>query len=58
MWQKCPICNGDGKVFKPLSNSSSSICTTCNGSKIISELTGLPPNSKSIPNLDNFIDHD
>lgn len=42
MWQKCPIYNGEGKVFKPLSNSSSSICTTCNGLKIISELTGLP----------------
>jgi hypothetical protein len=49
MWQKCPICNGSGRDFTPLSNSSSSICSVCDGSKIISELTGLPP-SLSINN--------
>ena len=44
MWQKCPICNGTGKTSNTLSSSSFDICSTCNGSKIISELNGLPPN--------------
>lgn len=35
-WQKCPVCNGTGKNF--ISN-----CPTCNGHRIISEVTGLPP---------------
>jgi DnaJ-class molecular chaperone len=43
MWQKCPICNGTGKVSEPLSNNTSTTCTVCQGKKIISELTGLPP---------------
>lgn len=42
MWQKCPICNGDG--FIPTSGSSTSrMCPTCKGMRIISESTGLPP---------------
>lgn len=40
MWQKCPICNGEG-VIEPLSK----VCTVCNGEKIISKLTGRPPES-------------
>ncbi len=48
MWQKCPICNGEGKVTSSSYTTSSfficSTCPTCNGSRIISELTGLPPN--------------
>ena len=44
MWQKCPICNGTGRTHNTLSSSSFDICSTCNGSKIISELNGLPPN--------------
>jgi hypothetical protein len=47
MWQKCPICNGSGKVANILSSSSFEVCSTCNGSKIISKLTGLPPNLDS-----------
>jgi DnaJ-class molecular chaperone len=43
MWQKCPVCNGTGKVSDTLSNSTSATCTVCQGKKIISELTGLPP---------------
>lgn len=36
MYQKCPICEGKGtQEEKP--------CSTCNGTKIISSLTGLPP---------------
>lgn len=43
MWQKCPICDGTGKTYN-LSSLSFKICSVCNGAKIISELTGLPPN--------------
>lgn len=42
MWQKCPICNGVG--IDP-SLHSSSICPTCQGMRIISEISGLPPTS-------------
>lgn len=46
IWQNCPHCNGTGNelgvnfgpYFPP-------ICTVCNGAKIISQITGLPPNS-------------
>ena len=44
MWQKCPICNGSGKTYNTLSSSSFDVCSTCRGTKIISELNGLPPN--------------
>jgi DnaJ-class molecular chaperone len=43
MWQKCPVCSGTGNSFNSLSNSTSVICDVCNGRKIISEMTGLPP---------------
>lgn len=43
MWQKCPICNGTGKEFQVIKTNLKN-CTTCNGTKIISELNGLPPN--------------
>lgn len=41
-WQKCPVCNGTGKnnEFYSLRNEH---CPTCNGQRIISEATGLPP---------------
>ena len=44
MWQKCPICNGTGKNYNgsPIA-SSAPFCPTCNGQRIISELTGKPP---------------
>ena len=42
-WQKCPLCNGSG--IDPTSGTYSSvpICPTCKGTRIISELSGLPP---------------
>lgn len=44
MWQKCPICNGEGKLYNGSTSSAVyRVCDTCNGAKIISELTGFPP---------------
>jgi len=46
MWQKCPVCGGTGSAPTPLSTISSVVCSTCNGTKIISKWTGLPPDFK------------
>jgi hypothetical protein len=44
MWQKCPVCNGTGKNYGALEGGIyNSNCPTCNGQRIISELTGKPP---------------
>ena len=44
MWQKCPVCDGTGKNYGYSSLLSyDSNCPTCNGHRIISELTGKPP---------------
>jgi len=44
MWQKCPICNGEGTVPNyGVVTSLFSVCPTCNGTRIISEINGLPP---------------
>ena len=55
MWQKCPICNGSGRTYNTLSSSSFDVCSTCGGTKIISELNGLPPNyiNEEIEELNN-----
>jgi len=42
MYQKCPICNGTGTNIIPLSEMTVP-CSVCNGAKIISDVTGLPP---------------
>lgn len=42
-YQQCPVCQGSGTVFAPLSSTTSAVCTVCNGRKIIDTLTGLPP---------------
>jgi len=49
-YQKCPVCNGTGEVINqnPL-NFGTIQCPTCNGQRIISELTGRPPS----PDIDN-----
>jgi DnaJ-class molecular chaperone len=47
MWQKCCACNGVGTVKNNSLDTKgflNTTCTVCNGTKIISELTGLPPN--------------
>ena len=46
MYQKCPICNGQGTVTNntiATTSSFSNVCTVCNGTKIISTITGKPP---------------
>ena len=53
MYQKCPICNGTGIAMTI--QSSNSVCPTCQGKRIISELTGLPPNSS--PNQQQVISY-
>ena len=42
-FQKCPICNGEGRKVNIHSTAMYETCTTCNGRGIIDELTGLPP---------------
>ena len=55
MWQKCPICDGEGRVTSNGSSSSvHQVCPTCNGARIISEWNGLPPKSVAIPNDDDI----
>ncbi|HRI34984.1 MAG TPA: hypothetical protein PLD02_14645 [Saprospiraceae bacterium] len=51
-YQACPICNGSGTVFSPLSSTTSAICTVCNGKKIIDTVTGLPPTYTAAVNTD------
>ena len=52
MWQKCPICDGEGRVTSNgVSSSVHQMCPVCKGAKIISELTGLPPNNAVTPHI-------
>ena len=46
-FQKCPICSGTG-IGPGDGLNTTTVCTVCNGQKIINELTGRPP-STSIP---------
>ncbi len=47
MWQICPLCNGTGKISDTTTSSCYQTCTVCGGFKIINEITGLPPVSKT-----------
>ncbi len=43
-WQKCPICNGSGDdPFIITSSMSYHPYPTCKGTRLINELTGIPP---------------
>lgn len=43
-WQKCPVCDGTGiDLSKGTFNTAMPICPTCQGKRIISILSGLPP---------------
>lgn len=44
MYQKCPICNGSGKIGM-MSTTAIENCRVCNGEGVISALTGKPPKS-------------
>jgi DnaJ-class molecular chaperone len=55
-FQKCPVCDGSGKVHKAMGVSI--VCHVCNGHGIIDEVTGKPPESSSSVNKSNvyFLD--
>ena len=46
-YQKCPICEGIGCIPEPYTATtvfnSNVKCPTCKGARIISSMTGLPP---------------
>lgn len=46
MYQKCPICSGSGTITTAMSTAST--CPTCNGKRIICELTGMPPQEPEV----------
>lgn len=43
-WELCPKCKGNGDMRGQSQHYK--ICDLCNGKKIISSLTGLPPEGK------------
>jgi hypothetical protein len=46
-YQKCPICDGSGMIPEPYTATTvfnpKVKCPTCKGARIISSMTGLPP---------------
>jgi hypothetical protein len=44
MYQRCPICQGDGNIYPPVGYAV--ICPTCKGKRIISDVTGKPPHEE------------
>jgi len=44
-YQKCPICDGIGYVPEPYATTTNCHvkCPTCKGARIISSMTGMPP---------------
>ena len=49
-YKKCPTCSGTGLNHDVVIFNKSVKCYTCNGTLIISELTGLPPKDKQYYN--------
>lgn len=43
-WQKCPICDGTGIIYENNTTTVYSSCPHCLGQRVISTVTGLPPN--------------
>lgn len=44
IWQLCPKCGGEGTIPPGMATiNSSAICDVCHGQKIISRVTGQPP---------------
>jgi len=57
-FQKCPICNGTGASSLSGTYSEIPVCPTCGGQRIISEITGLPPqkvNTENVKKMPTFI---
>lgn len=58
-FQICPLCKGSGTIVNG-SYSAGTKCPVCHGTRIINELTGLPPmgitkpNDNKITNTDNI----
>lgn len=46
-FQKCPVCNGEGKIkstnFEVTNYNTFKMCGTCDGRGIIDSITGMPP---------------
>lgn len=61
-FQKCPICNGTGndpwigEIPLSICSYTKYLCPTCKGTRIISELTGLPPVVEEKHNLFEPVD--
>ena len=64
MWQKCPVCDGKGIIPARMTKYATSLspiektCDVCNGEKIISNINGLPPSSRTAvpePNKRNLV---
>lgn len=49
-WQLCPKCNGTGQSNQFDGRNFTNYCDLCNGAKIISVLTGLPPKNTTTSN--------
>jgi DnaJ-class molecular chaperone len=50
---KCPICNGSGTI-----GFCNTTCTVCLGKQLISELTGLPPETYISTSTQNITQND
>lgn len=52
MYQKCPICDGEGTIIPgPVSTEISKQCPTCLGRRIIHQDTGLPAMGVAVPTI-------
>jgi DnaJ-class molecular chaperone len=59
MWEVCPLCKGQGYEDIVISHEGISqpvmkFCTVCNGRKIISTTTGLPPSGDKLIEPDAY----
>jgi hypothetical protein len=46
VWQKCPICDGNGCIYTSTVSLHQSECPACEGQRIISVVDGRPPAKK------------
>lgn len=45
-WQKCTVCDGSGTVLEFFTGKTMK-CQTCQGHRIINDITGKPPEGKT-----------